>query len=296
MHRDRNRFVNFSLTAFLLAGPALCTPVWAQEAEEAAEEAPTWTDEAELSYVATGGNSESSTLAMRNTLTGALGEATVTFEAGALRAETTSISRVAVGTTGGFTVQENSLTELTAENYFLRGRYDRPISERLFWFAGAGWDRNEFAGIKNRTYAMGGVGHVWFDDDGGRFQTDYGLTYTDQEDVVVDPTASASFLGYRLGWDYLRNLGATTSYGNVLILDGNADRTSDYRADMTNSLAVSMSERLALKVSLQLLFDNEPSLAALPLFSADGAPLEALVLAPLDDLDTVFTAALVIKF
>ncbi len=294
MKRSRNLFSRLSL-ALLVACLTPAGPAWAHETEETAEETPTWTDRAELSFVATGGNSEASTLGLRNTLVGALGAGTLTIEAGALRAETTAISRFAVGDVDSFVVQESSETALTAENYFLRGRYDRQISERLFWFAGAGWNRNEFAGIKNRTYVVAGIGHVWFADEQAHFRTDYGLTYTDQENVVEDP-AGDTFLGFRLGWDYLRHFGANTSYGNVLLVDGNADQTSDYRADMTNWLAVSMSERLALKISLQFLFDNEPSLEALPLFSAPGTPTEALVLAPLDDLDTVFTVALVIDF
>lgn len=57
-----------------------------------------------------------------------------------------------------------------------------------------------------------------------------------------------------------------------------------------------MSKRLALEVSLQLLYDNQPSMAALPLISPDGVATEATVLAPLDDLDTLFTVALVVDF
>ena len=53
------------------------------------------------------------------------------------------------------------LDEKTAENYYLRGRYDRNITERFFWYGGVGWDRNEFAGIKNRMTVFGGVGNLW---------------------------------------------------------------------------------------------------------------------------------------
>ena len=293
MYRYRNSRVHLLLAAFVAAGLALAGPARAQEAEE---EEPGWTNRAELSLVATGGNSEASTLGLRYSLTGPMGAGKLTIDAGALRAETTTTSRFALGTANAFAVQESSESAVTAENYFLRGRYDQEVSERLFWFVGAGWDRNEFAGIRNRLHAVGGIGHNWWDDDSGHFRTDYGLSYTDQEEVVDDPTASDTFLGLRLGWDYLRNLGASTSYGNVLIVDANADETSDYRADMLNSLAVSMSERLALQVSLQLLYDNDPSLTAVPLFSLPGTPSGATVLVPLDSLDTLFTVALVIDF
>ena len=294
MNRYFRVFNRLSVACVMVTGLALATPTWAQEADATEEQAPKWTHRAELSYVSTGGNAEASTLGLRTTSTGTAGAGTVTLEAGALRAETTTTSRFAAGTAGSFNVREDSVTDVTAENYFFRGRYDRPISERLFWFAGAGWERNEFAGIKNRTQIVGGVGHLWYDNEEGHFRTDYGVTYTDQENVV-GPPASDTFAGLRLGWDYLRPFGANTSYGNVLLVDINADETSDYRVDMINWLDVSMSERMALKISLQFLFDNEPSLGLVPLFTA-GGPTDAVVLAPLDDLDTLFTVALAIDF
>lgn len=276
--------------ALLLLG----IPAWAQEAAE--EPTYGWGDVAELSYVVTGGNAEAATLSLRNTLVRTWKQATFTLEAGALRAETTASNRFAVGTPESFQLRDVSETAVTAENYHLRGRYEHTISKRLFWFTGAGWDRNEPAGIKDRISVVGGLGQLWFDDGDSHFRTDYGLTYTDQTDVVETPGSSDGFLGVRLAWDYQRQLSEATRYANLLTIDANADETSDYRADMINSLAVSMSDRLALKVSLQLLYDNLPSLAAAPLVGADGVPTGLAVLAPVDDLDTYFTVALVVNF
>ena len=55
-----------------------------------------------------------------------------------------------------------------------------------------------------------------------------------------------------------------------------------------------MSESLALKTTLQLLFDNEPSLVTVPLQSTIGDPLGD-VFVPLNEFDRVFTVALVIS-
>ena len=255
-----------------------------------------WSDTGEVTYVATGGNAEVETLGVRNSLVRTWEGATFRLDFGALRSETTTQRRFAVGSAESFRIRETSQSDLTAENYHLRGRYDRDVSKRLFWFAGAGWERNEFAGIQNRFQALAGVGHVWFDDEAGHFRTDYGLTYVDQDDVVENPKTSDSFVGARLGCEYLRRFGSHTAYENLLILDGNADETSDYRADMINSLAVSMNDRLALKISLQLLYDNQPSLAAVPLLGEDGAETGTEVLAPLEELDTRFSVALVVNF
>jgi putative salt-induced outer membrane protein YdiY len=271
----------------------LAVPAWAQDEEE---KKLGWTDAAELTFVATAGNAEAVTLGFRNTLIRTWEAATLTIDAGGLRAETTTLDRLAVGEEDSFEVREESDKALTAENYYLRGRYDRVLSDRLFWYAGIGWERNEFSGFRNRYHGVGGVGHLWFDNDRGHFRTDYGLTYTQQDDVVEDPTVSDSFLGLRLGADYLRQLTGTTTFGSLLLMDFNLDETSDYRADWTNWLAVSMSERMALKVSLQLLYDNEPSLTAVPLLGPDREPTDTFVSVPLDDLDSILTVALVVSF
>lgn len=252
-----------------------------------------WSDTAELSLLATGGNSDAQTLAFRNALARRWDRSSLTITAAAVRAETTTTSRVAVGTAASFDVLESASTALTAENYLLRGRYDREISERLFWLAGLGWDRNQFAGVENRVNASAGLGTLWFEREDARFKTDYSLTFTDEEDVSG---SSESFAGIRVSYDYLRKLTATTDFGSQLVLDENLDDTADLRADLVNSLSVAMSDRLALKVSLQLLYDREPALGALPLLDPTGSPTGETVLAELEELDTALTVSLVANF
>lgn len=250
----------------------------------AAEEETRWSDTAEFSLVMTSGNSESSTLGFKNTATRKWTNSLLTLNAGGIRVETTTITRDE-DTSGMLDVTETTTT--TAENYYLNGRYDHDISEHMFWYAGAGWDRNRFAGIDKRYTVEGGVGNTWFDEEDHKFRTLYGVTYTDQEDIVPDPTVDDSFAGVKFSWSYLNLLGENTTYENTLALDLNLDETDDWRGNMINSIAVAMSERLALKVSHQILYDHMPSL-----ISVGTTPL----LVELDDTDTIFTASLVVNF
>lgn len=261
-----------------------------------------WKDTAEFSYVVTAGNSETSTFGFKNTLSRAWDRSSMTFKAGGIRAESTTIRNlIAVGSDEDFDVDFDEETNTTAENYFLSGRYDHKVSDRFFWFTGAGWDRNRPAGIENRYIARGGVGNIWIDEDRIKFKTDYSLSYTDQEDVVEVEGVDASFLGASFSWAYLHKFGANTTYENFLVLDANLEESSDWRGDMVNSVAVAMNSRLALKLSLQWLYDNSPSFQEVGRY--DVAPIgppfpdpDGFVLVELDDLDTVFTASLVVNF
>ena len=251
-----------------------------------------WFHSSELSLAQIDGNAESSTLALRHTSERVWESALFTLEAAALRAESSTINRFAVGTPSSFQINEERTSETTAENYLLRGRYDQQINDRMFWFVGASWERNEFAGFDSRAQGVAGVGHLWFDNDAGHFRTHYGVTYTVQDDLIENPDLEDGFLGLQLGWDYGRQLSANTTYTNVLLIDANLDEGDDWRGDMINSLTTSMTDRLALKLSLQFLYDNLPALTSVAFVDAP----DTTVFAPLDELDTVFTAALVVSF
>ncbi|MBI3450316.1 MAG: DUF481 domain-containing protein [Acidobacteria bacterium] len=257
-----------------------------------------WADSAEFSYVATSGNTETQTLGFKDKLTRTWERSLFTLNAGGIRVETTTTDRFAVGTTSSFGVTENKQTVVTAENYFLNGRFDHKISDHFFWFGGAGWDRNTFAGIQNRYTAFGGVGNIWADSDTFKWRTDYGATYTHQEEVVSDPTTQDSFAGLRLSSALARKLGGSTAYTNDTVVDENLNDTKDLRATMTNSLSVSMTKRLAVKISLQWLYDNRPSFKDIDLFAPGTPPTPTGTKVPFElaRLDTIFTTSLVVNF
>ncbi len=263
----------------------------------AEEPEPGWSDEAELSFVATGGNAETRTLALSNALTRTWRRARLRMTAAGLRSESARKERVFVELPGGGVgLRETSTTELTAESYSLEGQYERDLSPTLFWLAGAGWERNEFAGVRNRYSGLAGIGRIWFKGPRGELRTDHGLTVTRQEDVIEDPRTDDTFLGLRLKLDHRRQLSATARWTTLLKIDESLADTADLRADLTLALTASVSERLALKLSLQGLWDHQPALTELPVVDAGGTPTGGRMLAELESLDTRLSAALVFTF
>jgi len=253
----------------------------------------TWKDLAEFAFVATSGNSESSTLGFSNKLWREWGPSKFETNAKGIRAESRTAPRFAVGTATDFEVEEPD-TELSAENYFLDARYDRMISQRFFWFTSGSWMRDEFAGIQNRYTAVAGLGNLWVDTDRRKFRTDYAVTYTDEEATVEDSPSNDSFIGARASAAYMQKFGENGVYDHVTIVDENLKETKDLRVDMTNAVAVAMSARLALKVSLQFLYDNRPALEEIALFDTTGTQT-GTVLNELDRVDTILKTSLVVK-
>ncbi len=260
------------------------------------EEAQRWAFTAEVSGVWVAGNSESNTLGLASTLKRIWDRSELRFEGGAVRTEAGTTTRTAVGMSiDDFEVQEETVRKKTAENYYLRGRYDYKISERFYTLVGADWLRNTFAGIDSRILLAAGAGNIWLDDERMRLTTDYAATYSFQEDVVANPFIRSRFPGLRLAYGFWWQLTGSTELESKLTTDFNLDTTEDIRADFTNALPISISSKLAFKPSLQLLWRNDPALTSLELVEPDGTPTGETVLVPLDKLDSFFTLALVVK-
>lgn len=276
--------------AFALCAAALSVPTLVRGETKADDRIK---DTAEFSYVVTAGNSETDTLGFKDKLWRKWERSSFEINAGGVRAESTTIVRTASGTQTDYTIRKDETTAVTAQNYFANGRYDRKITDRFFWFVGTGWDRNTFAGIQNRYTGVGGVGNTWIDAERVKFRTDYSVTYTNEKDVVDNPNFKANFSGLRVSSNFMHKIGATSAFNNDLVLDENLDDTSDFRANMISSLTATMNARLALKVSLQWLYDHQPAFVAVDLLNS-APPVK--VLAQLDDLDTIFTASLVLNF
>lgn len=254
---------------------------------------PSWTDKAELLFVFTSGNAESSSFGLRNTLTRRLQGATIRFDVGGIRVESGTRRRTAVGTgQDDFVVSEDSDRETTAENYFSEARADLDLSHRTYAYASGGWVRNRFAGVDNRWTGAAGFGINVLSNDRSEFDVDIGFTLT-SEDRVTGSTES--FGGLRLTWDYTRQLTETTAFASRLVVDENLSDTDDLRADFDNSIAVSISDALALKTGLKLLYDRQPALEQVDLFDAPGGTVIGTVQTPLDDLDSQVTVSLVVN-
>jgi hypothetical protein len=273
-----------TLAPACLAALLLAVPTAGQESG--------WSNTAEFSYVVAAGNAKTATMGFSDKLIRSWERTAFEFRLSGIRAESTTLIRRVSAAGTPPTVVTDEETRLTAEKYSVGARVNRKISDAFFYYAGADWKRNRFAGIDNQYIAAGGVGNAWISREGLEFRTEYAATYTSQEDLLGE---TATFAGARLSWLYSNQLTGNTAYTNELVLDQNLDETQDFRADMINSLQVAMSSNLALKVSLQWLYDNMPSFTEAS--DPDGLLTPGqIALVELEKLDTIFTVSLVVNF
>jgi len=261
----------------------------------AQESAPpsSWTDRAELSFVLTSGNAESSSFGARNTLTRNFNTSTLSLDAGGIRVESGTITRMAVGSSqDNFTVSEQTDRETTAENYFGELRFDHQLSDRTYAYSSGGWVRNRFSGVDNRWTGAAGIGIKLVASDLASFDIDLGATVASEDRIIGE---TETFGGLRLTWNYTRQMTETAEFSSQLVLDESLSDTEDLRAEFDNSIGVAISNVLAMKTGLKILFDNQPALEEIDLLDAPGGTLVGTVLTPLNEVDTQITVSLVVS-
>lgn len=259
-----------------------------------------WSNVTTLSFVATGGNSQGQTLGMGNDYQYKWTQSTLAVKAGAIRANSTVVTRSALGQSlEDYQVLERRVKNTTAETYFFNGRYDYRLKDQdhWYWYGGAGWERNRPSGLENKYAATGGFGRIWFNSDSSKFRTDAGFGYTHEEPMVKPAGFTADYATFNFTAQVRQKIGANSQYDMDLDLNDNLDETSDYQGVLRQGLTVSLNKTLALKVGLDLIYRNKPKSFPVTVFSTQTPPQE-LGMVPFEakKLDTLFTTSLVITF
>ena len=275
----------------LLALLILAMPAAAQESAPPPKKK-AWTNDTELSVVATQGNADTLTLGLKDryeTPTGKLDKGHLRFKAEATVASKADDRFVIASSTPGQPIDPldpcgtgascqtiEPSPEDSIERYLFEGRYDKKISEKAVWNAGASWDRNltDGSGVESRFIGFAGLGHVWWDREDFKFSTNYSLSYTDRRETTPDPEKDDSFTGVRFDWAYSNDLtkNKTVTYTNTWTINASLADADDYGFDLVNGIGVSMTKRIALKISLQWLYNNLPPLETVDLDCANPDP------------------------
>lgn len=264
-----------------------------------------WTAKAGLSYVGTGGNSESTSLGFKFNASYNWTKTYFSLLGSGVRANSTDVFRFAVGPSGDdFALTEVENERKTAENYLLEAGLDHNMTPRFFWQTGAGYKRDTFAGIDSRLAARAGVGYHFTDpaSKGVQFKGAVLATLTHEAETVENPATDDTFVGLRGLLDFQAPFGpgGKNLFASRFAADQNLQTTDDFRMGWWNNLSVSMTDRLALQVSLLLNYDHLPALAEVSRFGSavNGVPVPPVlgtVFVPLKKWDQEFSVSFVLN-
>ena len=201
---------------------------------------PLWTGKADVSYAATSGNTDTSSLGANLELNYKPAPWTITLKGAFLRAETDSL--------------------LTAESYAASLRGARDLTPRFDVFVEGIYFRNRFAGVSNRFGGTAGAGYKVVDEKTVHLRFEGGFGYT-REDRIDDLGADLPALDYataraglQFGWKFSKSAEFTEeAYWTEDLSD-----TSDWVLRSTTAVTADLTSVFALKASYTYLYDNVP--------------------------------------
>jgi putative salt-induced outer membrane protein len=196
-----------------------------------------WHDEAELSYVDTSGNSEVTTLSVKNKLTYQFSEKwSGRWKFQALNGESDG--------------------QRDAESYATELRGDYAPTERFYNYLSANWLKDRFADIDHRYTFGGGSGYKFLTGPKHFLLGEAGLSYT-VEKLIDD--SDTEYLGGRLYTEYEYKISADTKFAQSLEALLDFEEMQNYMLNSETALVTAINSIFSFKTSYVIKYDNEPA-------------------------------------
>jgi len=229
----------------------LCTSLFAAENTDKK-----WSDEAELSYVDTSGNTELLSLSAKNKLGYQITDRlSGEWNLSALYGEVDG--------------------DKIAERYGTDVRLDYDFTDRLYAAGIAGWLKDEFAGIDHQIYIGPAVGYKFLLGPKHFLNGEAGVEYV-KEDYTNDE--KENFMQGRLYGLYEFLLTEKSKFSQSLEYLHNFEDANNYNANSITAVITSLSDTFSIKTSYEVYYDNET------------------VPDSLEKTDTILSVALVVNF
>ena len=213
-------------------------------------------DEAELSFVDTGGNSEVTTLSAKNLLGYKFTE----------KLEGAWKFRAMYGKSNG---------DKDLENYFNELRLDYIITERLYASAIAGWLQDKFAGIDSRFNLGPGVGYKFFTGPKHFLLGEAGINYVYED--YIDGTEE-DYIEGRTFAQYEYPFTEKNKFSQSLEFLFAFDDIDNFNINSETAFIFALNDYLSLKASYEIKYDNQP------------------VPSTLKETDTILAISLIVNF
>jgi putative salt-induced outer membrane protein len=212
-----------------------CLLPTALPADEPPKPPPLWSGKAEVSYVATSGNSDTSTL-------GAAGEVEYQPLPWSAKAKIEFVR-----------AEANGIENARSFAGLLRGA--RKLSARLETYALGAYVKNTFAGIDRRLAGEGGFAFLLIAPDPHSLKAEAGLGYTKEDRTNGD---DRSFGTARVGLLYKWKFSKTADFSEEASFTESLKDSKDWRFANAASVTATMTNVLSVKVSYVLQTLNEP--------------------------------------
>lgn len=193
-----------------------------------AEEAPkkSWKNVTEASLVSANGNTNSSTYEAKDTFSYDWKKSALELVGSALGAENDG--------------------ESTAEQYLASQKFSYKLTDRNYAFEKFTWNKDRFAGIKNRNDATAGLGRELIKSERNEWLAELGGGFVSEERTVDEDNEFTSGRAYT---KYIHIFTPTATFSQDVEYQHNFENRDDFRINTETSLISALSTHFSLKVS-----------------------------------------------
>jgi putative salt-induced outer membrane protein len=196
-----------------------------------------WSDEAELSFVSTGGNTDVETLSAKNLYKLKFAESyTFVWKLEALNGKINDT--------------------LSAERYLTDLRLEYAFSERAYMYTGAGWLQDTFAGLDSRVNFSVGGGYRFLDGPESFFKLEAGANTVKESYTAEEP--DRRFVEGRLFGEYIYHFSEKNKFTQSLESLHEFSDSDRYRLNSETALTAALNNRFSLKISYQVKYNHRP--------------------------------------
>lgn len=196
---------------------------------------PLWEGSAELSLVATGGNTDTQTLGAGTSVTWRPGAWTTRGRTAFVRSATADV--------------------VTAESFVAELRQSRKLSDRAELYARGEYLVDQFSGFNSRSSVDAGVGWLLLDEEPHRLKVDAGLGVTHEDRLAG---GDETFAAATTSADYTWQINAAAVFKEQPLVSMAIGDPGNWRLHNSMSLTVTMTRRLSVRIAHDLKRINQP--------------------------------------
>jgi putative salt-induced outer membrane protein len=241
--RNKEATVKRTLGSFLLLVLAAAGAASGQTADcpcpVPAPPAPLWFGKAEVSYLSTSGNTDTSSFGGGLEVNYNPNPWLFTLKGAGLKSATDGVT--------------------TAESFAASLRASRELTERIDVFVNAGWLRNRFSGINNIYNFDAGAGYKLFAGPEQFLRAEAAVGYSSEQDILLGIIVPyRNYANARAGLGYKWQFTKTAAFSNDFNFLVDLSDTANWFMTDKAAITAAISKIFSLQASWTLLYRNQP--------------------------------------
>jgi putative salt-induced outer membrane protein YdiY len=146
--------------------------------------------------------------------------------------------------------------DTTTDNWYIAGKYDYFLNEKLYWFSNLRVERDRIADLDIRITPSTGLGYQWIESDPMNFYTEAGLAWVYEDYTNAD---SNDYFAARLAYHFDRKINDKVSFIHNLEYVPSLEEIQEFNLNTDAGVRVGMTEKLFTDFKFEWRYDSEPA-------------------------------------